>query len=113
MVDEGADDFDLVGGEWIAAHGHARSVGETEETFDEEAIGAVAGDDGGTGTAAAEEVGGRGELEFAHGGVAKMAGRAGLLEDGEDVAVEGGFGLAGRGEVGEEKETSGEPEGAG
>jgi hypothetical protein len=52
-------------------------------------------------------------LVFAHGCIAEMAGRAGLLEDWQDVAVEGGFGLAGGSEMGEEKETGGGPEGAG
>lgn len=58
MVDEGADGFDLLGSEWIGAHGHARSVGEAEEAFDEEAFGAVAGNDGRAGTATAQEGGG-------------------------------------------------------
>jgi len=48
----------LLGSEWIGAHGHARSVGEAEEAFDEEAFGAVAGNDGRAGTATAQEGGG-------------------------------------------------------
>jgi hypothetical protein len=88
LINPCADEFHLRIGQWIAAHGHAWSIGKSKNPLDQQTVGAFAGKDSGTGTSAAKKSGRRSELEFAHGGVTQMARGARLLKNRENVFVE-------------------------
>jgi hypothetical protein len=111
LVDPGAKNADLLGGEAFALGRHEGAIASADEV-DEGAVGAFAGDDGSPGVAAAEGVGLAVEAEAGALLLGAVAGKASLLEDRPHVAVKvhpgGGFRTVGMGQA---QQGDGEQEG--
>lgn len=108
VFDPGAQDFFFPGGELSSGFRRWHDVVGiiTEDAEDDFAGVRVSGDDGGDAVAGGFGLGFKVEAEsgFAGGGVGAVAVKAGVREDGEDVAVKGDLGSAERGGEDEKEE---------
>ena len=98
-VDPGFDGGDLVGGKGTA--GRHGDIANMSDGFIEEAVGGVAGDEGGPAAAAFEEVVAGIDFEAGHAAGRAVTLGALLLEDGRGVGFSGGEGRSVRQEHGE------------